>query len=60
MPEVTGISPLNEFDLADQLRLDPTTFLHLLRSNGLSPSRRSIFRKIGKRALVGFQLAKSA
>ena len=60
MPEMTGISPLNKLDLADQLRLDPTTFLHLLRSNRLSPSRGSIFRKIGERASVGFQLAKSA
>ncbi len=60
MPKVTGISPLNEFDLADQVRLHPTTFLHLLRSNGLSPSRRSVFGKISKRALIGFQFAKSA
>ena len=46
MPEVPGIGPLHKFDLAYQLRLDPTTLLHFLRGNRLSPWGNSVFRKL--------------
>jgi hypothetical protein len=32
MPQVPGISPFEESDLADQFRCDPVAFLHLFRS----------------------------
>lgn len=41
MPRVVGPSPLQEFDLRDQLRPQPNTPLHFLRSGPLSPSQSS-------------------
>ena len=39
MPQVPGIRPFDEGDLADQLRFDLAALVHFLCGRGLSPSR---------------------
>ena len=50
MPQVPGIRPFDECDLADQFRFDPVAFFHLFRCQRLAPPRCPFLRQVFKRA----------
>jgi hypothetical protein len=59
MPQVSGISPFDKRDLADQFRRDPVAFLHLFRSQRLAPSRGPFLGQVFERAVDNSQLLES-
>ena len=59
MSQVPGISPLDESDLADQLRFDPVAFLHLFRSQRIAPSRGPFLGQVFERTVGSSYLSES-
>ena len=54
MPQVPGIRPFEESDLADQFRCDLAALLHLLRGQRFAPSRGPFLWQISERAMGQF------
>jgi hypothetical protein len=59
MPQVPGVRPFDEGDLADQFRGDPAALLHFLCSQRLGPPRRLLLGQVFKRAVDNSQLLES-
>jgi hypothetical protein len=58
MPQVAGVGPFDESDLADQSRFDPSTLVHFLCGQGLAPPRGSFLRQILEGTLDGLECLK--
>src|SRR4029077_6127328 len=48
MPQMVRVSPLQKFDLRDQLRFNPNAFLHLIGGHTFAPARPMLFREINE------------
>ena len=62
VPQFTSVGPLDEGDLAKQLRLDPATLLHLFGGESFAPTRGLLLGEIGEWAVVNdplFELRKN-
>jgi hypothetical protein len=56
MSQMISSGPFQKLNLRDNLRPHPNTFLHLLRSEALTPPADGRFGKIGERAFRGSQM----
>jgi hypothetical protein len=59
MPQVPGIRPFDECDLADQVRFDPAALTHFLCSQRLAPPRGPFLRQIPEGTPGSLQCLKS-
>jgi hypothetical protein len=55
VPQVVVAGPLEELELADELRLQPLAFRHIRFRQSLAPPTAPRFRQIRKRALVDLE-----
>jgi integrase len=55
MPEVIDIRPLHKLELTDELRLQPSGFLHFFRREARAPTSGFLLREVRKRTILDLQ-----